>query len=402
MPYIPPGAYIYENILSKGSKENKPIVPGDISRTPPVVEQTLQKYNLLSLSVEEKLERYAAMSADVWGWDIVTVDDSEGGKSFTSIDAINPAAVTYYHNTGYGNMTFARSDDAPLSCWEVEIYDVVGGASSSCVRFLDEDTIYIAYREGASNNLNFIKNISGVWGSPILIFAGVSEIVSMVVINPNVVYVAFYDNNGALRFGKTINGGADWTTAVVDNSSNAGVGASIHAVNENVVYISYWRATTSTVMCAKTENAGGAWTLNIVADLENGYFGQTAVYAPSATTVYVCYDDPIQKILRIGKSTNSGAAFTLSTIDNNGTINSHFALKGLDANRLLVTYTVDPSSLIDPYVLRFAKTINGATSWSIEKVHDACSGHVSICAIDATKIRISFVSGGSAVLVAKT
>ncbi len=80
----------------------------------------------------------------------------------------------------------------------------------------------------------------------------------------NSVYISYYDStNSDLKFAKSTDGGATWSTATVDSAGDVGWGISI-AVDGSNVYISYYDSTNGDLKFAKSTNGGATWSKTTV------------------------------------------------------------------------------------------------------------------------------------------
>ena len=109
-------------------------------------------------------------------------------------------------------------------------------------------------------------------------------------------------------------------------------------------------------------------------------------------TIFVAYSTGYTQSgsnLKFAKSINGGTSWTISTIDSNAYAGFYVSISAIDDNTIFISYTVgDPSGTNE---IALAKSTNGGSNWTVTSVvSDDQIGLVSLSAVDSNTIFISY------------
>src|SRR3989344_4350138 len=238
------------------------------------------------------------------------------------------------------------------------------------------------------------RDSSSALASYVLDSAGGTE-TSVYVVSTSTVFVSYYTSAGGdLKFAKTINGGATWTTSTVDSTGTVGQEPSIYAPDSSTIYISYYDNTNTNLKFAKSTDGGSNWSLATIDS--TAAVGINSSIDAVAGAIYIAYYDVTNvsdRFVKYAKSTDAGANWTLGTIDN-PTANLYDVKTSIDvlsATTAFVTYSEFNGSA------KFAQTVDGGTNWTLKAVSGVSGsmGGSSVVATDANTIFMEFDNGSN-------
>ncbi|OHB22117.1 MAG: hypothetical protein A2939_05805, partial [Parcubacteria group bacterium RIFCSPLOWO2_01_FULL_48_18] len=159
-------------------------------------------------------------------------------------------------------------------------------------------------------------------------------------------------------------GGGSWSTSTVDSDGSTGQYVSIGTPDASTIYISYYNASTTDLMFAKSTNGGNSWsTTTIDSDGIKGQAG--SLVAPASSTIYISYlyNNGTSDELMFARSSNGGTSWTTSSIAG-GNVGSWSSIDApVGTSTIFISYWDEANS-----DLAFAKSTNGGDSWATSRI----------------------------------
>lgn len=260
-------------------------------------------------------------------WSISTIDENALYGYQTSIDAVdaNTIFIGFFDN-GNGYATVARTTDGGTN-WTFS-HVGVGTDYDISLDAVDANTVYISYGRGSTLEVAKSTNGGATW-TRYVPYGGASIYkTSIEALDANTAYAAYRyaGTYSSVMFTKTTNGGATWSTSIVDSGSIDYGDPSMDAVDRNLIYISYNDQTNYQLRLAKSTDGGATWTKSSITSAPNSYPGyDTDVSAVNEDVLYVSYfknpdyDIGVARSLTGGTvSSSSGTWSTAASISGTG------------------------------------------------------------------------------------
>lgn len=216
------------------------------------------------------------------------VDDAEAGHCFPESLAVVDKDTIYigYMQHGYWDLAFTKSTDGG-STWTPKVI-VPGPAVHHCVSIqaLDKENIFMSYEtysatpaSGVHLGVGFTKSTDGgnTWTTHAVDPNNYGGYMSseIHVVNPNTIFINYYDASGQLKFAKSTNGGSTWTLTTIDS----GINPFNHALDANRLFIVYHSS--KNMKFARSTDGGNTWTINTIDTGGLGDVNAFDVYYPS-------------------------------------------------------------------------------------------------------------------------
>lgn len=304
-------------------------------------------------------------------WTTTTLDSSGNVGLYSSITVSgNNIYITYRDQTNR-SLKFMKSPDAGVT-WITKVVDT-GDAGYDTSIAVSGSNIYISYCDyrDPSNPINsrlkFIKSTDNGATWPV----GNIKIVdnadnvgrnTSIAVSGNNVYISYYDQpNGSLKFAKSIDGGTNWGTSIIEDfpNTNTGYDTSI-AISGVNVFISYYYAGAGKLKYAKSIDSGTNWTTYEIDN--NGIVGAYTSVEVSGTNIFISYRDSSNDDLKFAKSTDSGANWNKKTVDSDASGEAddvgYYTSIAVSGNYIYISYYDETNGN-----LKFAKSIDGGETW---------------------------------------
>ncbi len=325
--------------------------------------------------------------------------------------------ISYINTTSPGEIKFANSSNGGLSWSTTRITNRPSGATAFTLEgptslfAVDDKTIFLTYNNYStagpvssfvianSSNGGQSWDTSPFGGALILGLSGANA--SLHALDQKTVYLSFYNVSGRdLIFANSSNGGATVSTRMVADGDDVGLYNSIYAVDKNTIYISYFKETSSiptgALMFANSSNGGLSWS-NQTVDGTAGVGSFNSIAAPDKNTIYISYliDTTGSTLdnLRVSNSSNGGRSWTVTTVDGNDTAGRYTSIKAFNRTSLFVSYQ-DYGALGGANTLKFARSVDGGASWALFTADVVLSTDVgyysSIDAVDQNDMFIAY------------
>lgn len=206
--------------------------------------------------------------------------------------------------------------------------------------------------------------------------------------NGQTIYASYqnYDSGiPRLRFAKSTDAGATWTTSTVDNNADTGYYTSLTAVDADTIFIS--AGTVGSLTVYKSTDAGDTWTPIVVDTIPLAFY--TSISAVDADTIFVSYITNLFGELRVARSTDGGDTWDIETVDPDPGP-SATSLFAVDANTAYVSYLENDNTL------NFAKSTDGGDTWMLVSANPAINSGLfsSLVATDANHIYMTWYDQG--------
>ena len=179
------------------------------------------------------------------------------------------------------------------------------------------------------------------------------------------IYVSYQDyENNNLKFARN-ESGYPYTFEVqtIDSSSSTGLYSSIGSNGTNV-YISYYDATNDTLKFIKNTNSGvsASWSTPSIVDSSSANIGEYSSLAlVGSDDIYISYYDRTSKNLKFARSLNGGSSWTIKTVDDSGKVALIDTEIQVDNGVVYISYAVDESPTIRNWMI--AKSLDGGDTW---------------------------------------
>lgn len=307
---------------------------------------------------------FAYSGDNATSWDYTTIDGTGGDDvgQYTSMDII-PSGLTKiyisYYDVTNTRLKFARSlnngstwpfvqtIDNTASVGKFNDIAVLGDGSPAST------TVYASYYDADDGDLRFARSTDNgtTWPTTMDVdsmgtglnyaYTGIDALGNGGATSR--VYIVYY-SGGDLKFAKSTNNGTSWTTLTIDSNGTAGDHADILAVDyggaSNRLYVSYYNATASSLMFAKSLNDGSTWTTKTIDSLQivGWYTSIDTLGAGDTTKVFISYLHQSNGDLKLAFSNNDGDDWSTPLIadDGGGAIVGQYSsldvLQNLDGN----------------------------------------------------------------------
>lgn len=275
-----------------------------------------------------------------------------------------------YYDTISGNLMVSKSTNggANFTTATVEVGNDVGRYSSVGAYYAGaNDNVYVVHYDATNYDLRFVKSddSASTWSFSGLVDSSgrVGSHASLTLADQDTLYAAYYDEtNKRLKFANSSSGGSGWTRSVIENASSGGdVGkhTNIFALNHSVIFVSYRDNANGYLKFARSYNRGATWTTSTVDNAGGtGYF--TSIHANDTNNVFISYYDALKDDLKFAQTTDGGASWNITTIDSIGGVGQYSSLTSTSNSTFFVSYFDGTRG-----ALRFAKTVTGVTSTNV-------------------------------------
>ena len=213
------------------------------------------------------------------GASIVTVDDGGGVTNvgqYTSMAVDGSDVYISYYDVTNTNLKVAKSIDGGATWPGGNLVTAdngtnVGQYTSIAVDYDGANTnIYVSYYDVNGTSLYFATAdetnwTTSPWGTRMQVdntATSTGQYSSLGVDVNGYLYISYYDSTPAnlnLKIAKSTNGGGVWSLSTVDTNADVGQYSSILMLDENVIGIGYYDATTGDLKFAKSTDGGTTW-----------------------------------------------------------------------------------------------------------------------------------------------
>lgn len=358
----------------------------------------------LSVSGRVNLDGALYTAAALWNTSIVPDTGDVGRYTNTIVDG-GRYYISYY-DTGSQDLKYANSSDGGTSWTRNTIYSTGSvGAYNSLTRSVSTGNYYISFYDAVNGNLMVAVSTSG----------GVNYTTSAVEIGNDVgsyssafayyngaadnVYVVHYDaTNYDLRFVKSDDSGSSWSfSGLVDSSGKVGSHASLTGVDQDTIFAAYYDMTNRRLKFANSSTGGSGWTKTVIENASSGgdVGKYTDIFALNKSHIFVSYRDNGNGYLKFAKTVNGGTTWSTAVVDNSGGTGIQTSIYANDSNNIVISYFDAKGN-----DLRLAQTVDGGASWNTSAI-DSVGGagqYPSIFSTDNSTFFVSYYDGTNGAL----
>lgn len=353
------------------------------------------KFALLSLMLLTATAIFVSAkpeSAQAYSWETKVVDDvgNKGAHNSIAVDNEDRYLITYIDWTS-NDLMFALSEDYGQT-WSLSTIDDGDGEEGwwTSLAVDSENNYLVAYHDFANSNLKFAKSENNgtswtissitVCEAPDWDYSGGGVSLKVDPSGNYIISHTDYDGTDRLLFSKSIDGGQNWQTTVIESGNDLGVHTSIAAVSSTIYILSYYDETNENPLFTKTTDGGTTWIPRVTVDnaiADDGNINKIAVDLDG--NYIIAYCDWTNDKLKISISTNEGASWTTQSLNltgiygYSGDYTPLDLIIDLDGNYAITALDRTNESLA------FIVSTDGGVNWSEETVEAEVGHSFGLC-----------------------
>ncbi|MBI4152959.1 exo-alpha-sialidase [Candidatus Woesearchaeota archaeon] len=204
---------------------------------------------------------------------------------------------------------------------------------------------------------------------------------SIVSVDANTIYITYlYPTPGVssyeLKFARSLNGGQTWDHKVLASGLAFTSVPSLQAVNKNIIFVSYYEPSSSSLALLKSTDGGQIWATSSIRTIQISSRSRSSLYALDSNNIFLAYrpyvsSGTVSSTIQFANSLDGGQTWAvLSTIDNTimqppeGSID--FALYALDSSTFFVVYWKKKNDYDRMSML--ARSTDRGRSWQLHEI----------------------------------